>query len=299
MTDTKPNMMTAPEMPKDFFDHAGRHYTTHEEGLTLRTTGRPEWLKGSFVVLQTHVYERTGVTHDFRRHVLSTSGLAQMRPAFGNKYDVRPTFFRSRDAARGELLRCASDFIHWLRVRIDLADPFRSTIIGDMYADRPKKFPFFVLADAFSYEIHGLQEIKSMYCKMDAEARKRRGEVSREGVRRARRKAEEIAAMHKAEPMKWILQDSVTERYVSIPDSGIRHSSLVADVDDSTCFDSIDTLLQVGRAFECSFYNPEFAKWRLKSVCVHVSPDGRFLRKADTPSYERAGHNWDLDKKSS
>ena len=279
------NMMTEPEIPDGFFDEQGRHYVTLQEGETL-AAHRPAWLNGRFVVCMHEQYSGCGETVDFARFVMSFRNVYRRRPAFESQYNRWPVVFNSKKAATEMLSEALPQFEDWVGTRIDFKDPFKSTM-RSRWGGSDEWFPMFTLNNAATYRVESLRDVQRRLRDKFAQKTHHADGESNGGYER--RPADPNRSPRKAmkdvrdiEPVRYVLQDTVTERFVSIPPSGVRNAVLVADVDDSTCFDTIDVLLNVGRSFDQSFFNPEFSKWRLKSVGVHVK-DGRFTGFADIP----------------
>lgn len=279
------NMMVEPKIPDDFFDEQGRHYVTFEEGETLKAGRRPAWLNGRFVVCMHELYSTFGETVDFARFVMSSRNVYRKRPVFECQYNRWPVIFNSKKAATEMLQEALPQFENWVGTKLDRDDPFK-TVSKSRWNDS-EWYPLFTLNNAATYRIESLRDVQRRL--REKIARKSHHAPGESNGGYERRPANPNRSPRKAmkdvgdvEPVRYVLQDSVTERYVSIPPSGVRNAVLVPDVDDSTCFDTIDVLLSVGRAFDQSFFNPEFSKWRLKSVGVHVK-DGRFTGFADIP----------------
>lgn len=277
--------MAEPTIPDDFFDERGRHYVNWQEGETLAVR-RPAWLNGRFVVCMHEQYSRYGETVDFARFVMSVRNVRLMRPVFIGQYNRWPVIFNSRKAAAEMLAEALPQFENCVGTDLDRDDPFKSKTMS-RWGGSDEPFPLFTLNNAATYRVESLRDVqRRLRDKFAAKSHHADGEANGGYEPRPanpnRRPRKAMKDARDIEPVRYVLQDAVTERYVSIPPSGVRNAFLVGDVDDSTCFDTIDVLLNVGRAFDQSYFNPEFSKWRLRSVGVHVK-DGRFSGFADVP----------------
>lgn len=265
MKDVTRNMMEEPRIPMDFFDARGRHYTTCKEGESLKA-GRPAWLQGRFVVCMRDRYVKPGIDYEFSRFVMCVSGIGCPVARFDTASNDRPTIFKTKASAR-ELLRLVmGQFEGWANVTLDRDDPFRST-----YWDGGE-YNLFRLCDAYSYKLENLRDVRTRF----------QGEKKPAVRKEVRKCASSVEVRRDIDPVRYVLQDTVTGRFVQIPPSGVLDSRLVEKVEESTYFDSMDVLLGVCRTLDNSFFNPEFSGWRLKSVGIHMR-GGEFLRMADIP----------------
>lgn len=265
MKDVTRNMMEEPRIPMDFFDARGRHYTTCKEGESLKA-GRPAWLQGRFVVCMRDRYVKPGIEYEYSRFVMSAVDSRNPVARFDMRCNSQPTIFKTKDCARVLLRECMAQFRHWSNVVIDMDDPFRSTCLDN------GGYNLFRLCDARSYKLENMRNVMAMF-------RDEKKSTVKKDVCRC---ASSVEVRRDIDPVRYVLQDTVTGRFVQIPPSGVLDSRLVEKVEESTYFDSMDVLLGVCRTLDNSFFNPEFSGWRLKSVGIHMR-DGEFLRMADIP----------------